>query len=126
MAVSRYRQVFGRWGEDLAEKYLIGRGYKIIGRNIRTAYGELDLVCQQGLTWVFVEVKTRKDRALGLPETSITSKKQRHLLNSAQVYLQNKIEASEDWRIDVIAIIGSPSQGEPEIEYFENAVVSTT
>ncbi len=121
--MSKYRQLFGRWGEDIAERYLVQRGYSIVGRNIRTAYGELDIVCQLGGIWVFVEVKTRKNILLGQPETGITPKKSGHLLNAAQDYLDNHTEQTVDWRIDVISIVGAPGGGDPEIVHFENAVL---
>jgi putative endonuclease len=122
--MSRYRQIFGGWGEDQAEQYLAQRGYQVIGRNIRTAYGELDLVCRQGDLLVFVEVKTRRNQALGFPEAAITSKKREHLLHSAQDYIEKNLLTPGNWRIDIISIIGYPRLGEPEIVHFDNAIVS--
>jgi putative endonuclease len=122
--MSRYRQIFGRWGEDQAEQYLAQRGYQVIGRNIRTAYGELDLVCRQGDLLVFVEVKTRRNQALGFPEAAITPKKREHLLHSAQDYIEKNLLTPGNWRIDIISIIGYPRLGKPEIVHFDNAIVS--
>lgn len=122
--MSRYRQVYGRWGEDLAARYLLDRGFQLVGRNVCTPYGELDLVCRQAGTWVFVEVKTRKNAAFGLPEAGITPAKRQHLIHSAEDYLQGQLESDADWRIDVIAIVGYPGREAPEIVYYENAVVS--
>lgn len=71
------RQLLGRWGEDLAAEYLIERGYTILERNVRTRYGEIDLVAQlaeesislsDSPVTVFVEVKIRSTRSFGLPE----------------------------------------------------------
>ena len=123
-AMSRYRQVYGHWGEELAARYLLERGFQVLGRNVRTGYGELDLVCRQAGTWVFVEVKTRKNAAFGLPETGITARKRQHLIHSAMDYLQSQSVGDADWRIDVIAIMGYPGEEEPDIVYFENAVGS--
>lgn len=118
-------QNLGRWGESLAAETLCGKGYTILARNARTAYGELDLVARQetprGAVTVFVEVKTRRSTAFGLPEAAITPKKQAHLLAAAQAYLQTNPELDGDWRIDVIAIRRIPDH-EVEIVHFENAV----
>jgi len=61
--MSTSRQALGQWGESLAAHYLQQRGYTILARNVRTAYGEIDLVARQleppAAVTVFVEVKTR-------------------------------------------------------------------
>ena len=128
-----YRQVLGRWGEDQAESYLVGLGYEILARNVRTPYGEIDLVARQvyGLehgpegparVTVFVEVKTRATTVYGLPEVSVTRRKQAHLLASAQSYLQSHPDLDGDWRIDVIAVQRSPGRQAPDLHHFENAL----
>jgi putative endonuclease len=131
------RLALGKWGESLASDYLRKRGYLILERNVRTPYGEIDLVTRQsfnqdglqpnssfprGPVTVFVEVKTRRSEAFGLPEEAITSKKKAHLLSAAQSYLQSHPEFDGDWRIDVIAIQRLSASREPSIVHFENAV----
>jgi putative endonuclease len=120
------RQALGKWGEDLAAGYLSERGYTILGRNIRTAYGELDLVAHQeveeGPVVVFVEVKTRRSKKFGYPEDAITARKREHLLSSAQAYLQEHPELDKDWRVDVIAIQKFSPDHPPMIRHFENAL----
>lgn len=127
------RQSLGRWGESLAADYLSQRGYKILERNVRTPYGEIDLVAQlvcaspksdgrAGTVTVFVEVKTRSSRAFGLPEEAVTARKQEHMLAAARAYMQTHPELEGDWRVDVIAIQRSRSGPEPDITHFENAV----
>lgn len=123
--MSGSRQRLGQWGETLAADYLQKQGYALLERNARTAYGELDLVMRQsvlgGAVTVFVEVKTRRSQAFGLPEEAITPRKQAHLLDSAQAYLQTHPELDGDWRIDVVAIQRSAAAA-PVITHFENAV----
>jgi len=116
------RQIVGKWGEDIAEQMLIRRGYKIIGRNIRTLYGEIDLIADDGNAIVFIEVKTRSLSSFGFPEASITKKKYLHLQESAVSYLQEHAELIGDWRIDVISIEGRPDGPTPKITWFENVV----
>jgi putative endonuclease len=128
-----HRQVVGRWGEDQAVSYLAGQGYEILARNARTPYGEIDLVARQtsrsapemeslAQVTVFVEVKTRTTLGYGLPEESITRRKQAHLLASAQAYIQDHPELDGDWRIDVIAVQRTPGSRAPSILHFENAI----
>jgi putative endonuclease len=130
--MSKTRQKLGRWGESLAAKYLEAKEYTIVARNVRTRYGEIDLVARQEVeagkrnqcvaTTVFVEVKTRSTSTFGYPEESITVRKRAHMVAAAQAYLQEHAELEGDWRIDVIAIQRLPSGKQPSIMHFENAV----
>jgi len=132
------RQVFGSWGESLAADYLIQRGYEILERNVRTLYGEIDLVARQDIekgsqsrpytrasegVIVFVEVKTRSSTTYGLPEQSITERKRDHMIASARAYLQDHPKLEDDWRVDVIAIQRKSPKATPVITHFENALV---
>ena len=110
----------GQWGEQVAADYLSSRGYTILGKNLRTGYGEIDLLARQADSLVFVEVKTRSSSSLGLPEISITPKKFAHILAAAQSFLQDHPQLDLAWRIDVIAVQGHPSGQSPEIAHFEN------
>lgn len=118
----------GNWGENKAADFLVGQGYLILERNLRTPYGEIDLIARHSSTHdpggqmiVFVEVKTRSSQTFGYPESSITPKKQEHLISAAQYYLQEHPELHQDWRVDVIAIQRFKNR-EPMIQHFENAV----
>lgn len=115
------RQAIGRWGENTAASYLHGRGYEILDRNVRTSYGELDLVARIDNVLVFVEVKTRRTTAYGLPEESITKRKASHILQSAQAYILSNNLPEIDWRIDLITIFKYKEQ-KPVITHIENAI----
>ena len=117
---SSQRIKLGQWGEQTAADYLRNLGYIILGTNLRTPYGEIDILACQEKTLVFVEVKTRGSSALGLPEISITPKKFSHMLLSAQSYLLAHPELTQDWRIDVISIRHRNAGQPPEIVQFEN------
>jgi putative endonuclease len=116
------RQALGRWGEDLAARFLEARGYRILDHNVRTPYGEIDLIASRDDTLVFIEVKTRSSTSYGWPEAAVTPKKQAHLLKAAQDYLLNHTDLPENYRVDVIAIQQSPGGGLPDIRHFENAL----
>lgn len=130
--MSQSRQLLGKWGEKLAGDYLQRQGYAILATNVRTPYGEIDLIVQQPAMGtagpecqdviVFVEVKTRSSQAFGYPEESVTARKQAHLLGAAQHYLQEHPEMRGAWRIDVIAIQRSREGKPPVVQHFENAV----
>ncbi|MGH2582403.1 MAG: YraN family protein [Anaerolineales bacterium] len=117
----RQKQILGRWGEKAAEQFLTEKGYVILDRNARTKYGEIDLVVRKNEEIVFVEVKSRSSTDFGFPEEAVTSLKQQHLRDAAEIYMQAHPELNGDWRIDVISV--RRVHGEAlEIVHLENAV----
>jgi putative endonuclease len=116
------KQQLGKWGEGKARIYLERKGVKILDSNFRTPYGELDLIGLEASQVVFFEVKTRSSDAFGFGEQSITKKKQEHLIDSAEAYIQEHPHLGEDWRIDAIVIDGNPSRKKNIIRWFKNAV----
>lgn len=117
---NRYRQKLGKWGEDIALQFLEDNGCKFVTRNFRTPDGEIDIIMLHGDTLLIVEVKTRKNEEFSFPEESITDEKVEHLLTAAEWFFQESPQYSEDWRIDVITVVGSPTGTEPSINWFEN------
>lgn len=106
----------GDLGEDQAAKYLEKNDYKVIKRNFRTRFGEIDIVASDGKDLVFVEVKMKKSDAFGLPAEMVTSKKLKKIVNTAQIYItENEYKGS--WRIDVVTILGD------KIELLKNVTV---
>ena len=96
--------VVGKQGEDIAARFLARKGYKIIGRNIKTFVGEVDIVARKKSFIVFVEVKTRKNESFGPPYLSITEKKKRKLVQCALCYLKMKDMLNMPWRVDFVSI----------------------
>ncbi len=115
-------QALGHWGENLASEYLEKKGYRILARNARTPYGEIDLIAQGQEGLVFVEVKARRSKAYGEPEAAITPTKRQHLQDAAEAYLQAHPEQDGAWRIDVVAIYRPRGSSNPEILHLENAI----
>ncbi len=113
------RQRLGRWGEEVAARYLRERGYAVLARNVRTPYGEIDLIARRGEVTVFVEVKTRASKRFGPPEIAITPRKQEHMRATAEHHAQE--HGIEHWQVDVIAVEGQPGE-RPEITHFENVL----
>ena len=114
-----HNQRIGKWGEETAAEYLTQRGYEIVARNIRTPYGEIDVIAKQNDIIIFVEVKTRTSNKMGLPEESITPRKREHMFAAADHYAAE--HDIDHWQIDVISIEGKPGVN-PKITYFENAI----
>ena len=97
------RRQVGISGEQRAVEHLKRQGYRILERNWRTAWGELDIVASSGKELVFVEVRTLEAPYVGFPEESVGPAKRRQLARLATAYVQ-KAKFEGDWRIDVIAI----------------------
>lgn len=119
--MSQARQALGRWGEKMAEIFLIEKGLHFIARNFRSEFGEIDLIFKDGDSLVFVEVKTRQGKQFGFPEDSVHQNKQKRLVECAQNYLQLNEVGERDWRIDVIAILKHKNE-KFDLEYFEDAL----
>jgi putative endonuclease len=99
------RQGLGRLGEQLAVDELSRRGYRIQHRNWRCQAGEVDIVAEHEGWLVFVEVRTRRGRAMGAPEASITAPKRERMVRVAQTFLAEYEPDEVDWRIDVVAVV---------------------
>jgi putative endonuclease len=115
------RRALGQRGEELAAERLRQKGYRILDRNVRTRYGEIDLVALDGDCIVFVEVRALRS-SLMAPEESITRRKQRRVAQLGQRYLLDHGRADAEWRADVVAIEmdrdGTPSR----VEHYVSAV----
>ena len=93
----------GAWGEEKAARFLTERGYTILERNFHSRYGEIDLIAEDGEFLVFVEVKLRASTSHGLPEETVTPKKQEKLRLTAETYLQTH-ETDKQPRFDVVSL----------------------
>jgi len=118
--MAKYKKEIGAWGEEVAADWLVKRGYQVTARNIRTPYGEIDIIAQNGDVTVFVEVKTLTSTKTLLPEHNITPRKREHMVNAAQQYTAE--HEIDHWQIDVISVEGKPNGEYPIITHFENAV----
>lgn len=123
--VSSPRQNLGRLGERLAGDALEARGYRIIERNFRCRSGEIDLVAEEGQDLVFVEVKTRRGTAFGLPEEAVNNRKALKIQEVACYYLDQHNLPDCSWRIDVVAVQFSPAGKLEEIRVYQHAITAT-
>ena len=93
----------GKIGEDYAIKLLKAKGYKILARNFRSKFGEIDVVAQESGVLVFVEVKTRWSKRYGNPEESVTPRKLAHLTRAAHYFKLLNSKTPDIMRFDVVA-----------------------
>ena len=93
----------GAWGEEKAARFLTEQGYTVLARNFHSRYGEIDLIAEDGEFLVFVEVKLRASVSHGLPEETVTPRKQEKLRLTAETYLQTH-ETDKQPRFDVVAL----------------------
>ncbi|MBN2538611.1 MAG: YraN family protein [Deltaproteobacteria bacterium] len=94
----------GKHGEDIAVARLLQDGYRIIERNYRCRYGEIDIVAMDAGDVIFVEVKSRKSDRFGLPEEAVGTTKQKKISKVALQYLQEKGLTDHNVRFDIVAI----------------------
>ena len=117
---ANHRAELGRSGEALAERYLKKKGYRILERNFRGRYGEIDIIAGKADGLIFIEVKTRSGSKYGAPKEAVDARKASRIIKASQEYMQSK-GTPEDTaiRFDVIGI--STEKEEPEIEHIEAA-----
>lgn len=95
----------GGWAEDRALSYLLERGYRLLGRNRRTPFGEVDLFLEKDGVYVLVEVKQRSSGAYGTPLEAITPRKVERLLKSAH-HLLGRDDLPV--RLEAVLVYGTP------------------
>ncbi|MEI6627139.1 MAG: YraN family protein [bacterium] len=116
--IENYNRAVGQYGEKLAADYLLRHHCKIIDKNFRTRFGEIDLIAKFGDEILFCEVKTRTSDKCGLPEFAVDYHKARKLLKVAQFYLQAK-QLNNFWRLDTISIEINKEQKSAKISWFK-------
>ncbi|WP_432400603.1 YraN family protein [Wukongibacter sp. M2B1] len=115
------RKNIGDIGENRAVEFLKKKGYKILSRNYRCRFGEIDIIAKDRNCFVFVEVKTRRDTSYGRPVEAISRVKISRIVKTLNFYLaQNRIYDS-DIRIDAIEVF-MKTLSEVDINHIENIV----
>jgi putative endonuclease len=112
----------GEKAEQNACQYLLKQNLKLISKNYRSKFGEIDIIMQDGQTLVFVEVRYRKQDKFGSGAESITLTKQKKLIKTASFYLQqhsytNALSA----RFDVVSMSAQPASTNMKIDWIKDA-----
>jgi putative endonuclease len=113
----------GSLGEDLVCHNLKSRGWTILARNVRSQFGEIDIITKHpNQTLVFVEVKTLQDKIWLSPEDNATQAKLRKLRRTC-LFFANKnpqLINSRGWRIDLLAVILTGYNENCIVRHYEN------
>ena len=111
----------GARGEKLASRFLRSHGYKVLYRNFKDRRGgEIDIVCRDGDTLVFVEVKTRSDERFGRPIDAVDRRKQMRVSKGGLAWLRLLDNPEVVFRFDVVEVL-LPDEGSHRCELIQNA-----
>ena len=108
----------GSLGEKFALQYCLENGYGLIDKNWTIGHKEIDLILRKDDVYIFVEVKTRTNLKMGMPENAISHAKIKNITEASQTFLINK--QYKDVRFDVISII-LKKDTEPELLHIKDA-----
>lgn len=110
----------GRWAEQKALKYLLTKKLKLLDKNFRSSFGEIDLIMRDKNIILFIEVRYRSNNRFHTALESISKKKCERIISTSHQYLSENRSASQlDCRFDVVVLSGS--QETPTIEWIKNA-----
>ena len=124
-------KLVGDEGENLACEYLVKNGYKVLERNYRISFGEIDIIARKkrklfskvDKTIHFVEVKTIVSNKNFFPEERVDYKKQRKLKQLAEIWLEkNRFPQNYPYQIDIIGIVKDLYYNTTKLRYIPNAV----
>ena len=118
------RRHLGQAGEDLALAHLERLGYRLVARNHRTRWGEIDLVVCDGATLVFVEVKTRRATGSGRgPWEALHERKRAQVRRMAAAFLADVRERphAAELRFDAIGVVIDPRGRLLALDHLEGA-----
>jgi len=116
-----FKKTIGQKGENLACQFLKKQGYKILARNSKFRFGEIDILARDRKDLVLVEVKAKTTQSQGSPLEKVDWKKQKKLWQLAQFL--NQQQPDSNIRIDVIGIEWDPETREPKVEHIKNAII---
>lgn len=111
-------RTLGKKGEALAVSFLRKKGFKIVEKNYRTVFGEIDIIAKDKQVIVFIEVKTRSDNAFGYPFEAVNTRKREKIRKVALSFLK-KYKRELPVRFDVLSI--TIKEGKEHIEHFKDA-----
>lgn len=110
----------GQRGEQMAVTFLQRQGYRIACQNYRCRQGEVDIIAWDQETLVFVEVKTKGQRAFGAPQAMVDRHKQQKIVHVAMVYVHEQRLRHVPLRFDVVAITLFPGTA-PDVLHVPDA-----
>lgn len=131
MAQGYTKQEVGRIGEDVAVEFLRKKGFRILGRNYRRQWGEVDIIAEKEDTVRFVEVKavSRENASREVsremsdyrPEERVHPEKLRKVARTAETYMASTGD-QRDFQIDVVGVFLNPKTREAHCRLFEQVL----
>ncbi|MDO8520799.1 MAG: YraN family protein [bacterium] len=134
MGTRTEKQLTGKIGEDIAARFLVKHGFKIIERNYLKKFGEIDIVCRKGGKVHFVEVKTVSRETLSphsvsretqdeyRPEDNVHAQKLKRVGRTIEVYLNEK-DIVEDWEFHVVGIVLDDVRKTANVRFLQNLII---
>jgi putative endonuclease len=110
------KDALGKYGEELAARYLSKNGMVILERNWRCDLGEIDVIARDRDELVICEVKTRRSASFGEPIECVTPRKIRRMRGLALRWLDTRSVSPRNIRFDVVGIL-APIVGPPTITH---------
>ena len=114
-------QAVGRYGEDVAARFLVAHGMVVLDRNWRCDAGEIDIVARDGDTLVICEVKTRSSLAYGSPLEAVTRAKADRQRRLARCWLAAHGLRVPAVRVDVVAVLRG-ERGAASVDHLRGVV----
>lgn len=106
----KLNKISGRKGEQLAADFLLKKGYKILQKNFRTRFGEIDLIAEKDSTIRIIEVRLRRGDFYGTPEDSLNFRKLRKLRGMTLYYLQ-RFKDLKLFEVEFISVVITNDHG---------------
>lgn len=123
---SKHKKKIGALGENMACKFLVKHGFKILDRNYSKKWGEIDIVAEKSEIFHFIEVKTVVSRETNKyrPEENVHYQKLKRLSRVIQTYLLDKRVSHEtEWQIDVMAVFLDLENKKARFRWTENIII---
>lgn len=118
------KQKVGEIGENVACKFLEKRGYKIIDRNYRKKWGEIDIIAQKNNILHFVEVKSVSRVTEYNPEENVHPWKMKRLARATQTYLlENNVSDETEWQTDILAVFLDFNSRKAKFRFTEDVIL---
>ena len=123
---SKHKKKIGALGENVACRFLVKQGFKILDRNYSKKWGEIDIVAEKDKILRFIEVKTVVSCATDKyrPEENVHYQKLKRLSRVIQTYLlDKKVSYETEWQIDVLAVFLDLENKKAKFRWTENIII---
>ena len=123
---SKHKKKIGALGENMACRFLVKHGFRILDRNYSKKWGEIDIVAEKDKIFRFIEVKTVVSYETNRyrPEENVHYQKLKRLSRVIQTYLlDKKVSYETEWQIDVLAVFLDLNNKKAKFRFTENIII---